>query len=296
MSKPKLATLELIKESKIYKLLKECDADSRLEASGVYTKGDYSYVVFDNKPDIAKLNNNLLADENNQLVLKGDGQDFEDIAFDSEQQRLLIVQESHQNEQGEFCPRIDEYDLDLNFIESNPVDFLFDGDTNKGIEGLSYVNWGGKAYTLGLSEGNKAKDGKKSTKKGHGRIHVFEKEVTQWGHRATLKLPKSVRFSDYAGIGIEGLRVAVVSQESSALWIGELQEGGWYFVDDGVSYSFPRDDKGEIIYGNVEGVSWLDEETVIVVSDKRKAKIQAKICETKDQSIHIFKVPKPYIF
>ncbi len=56
-------------------------------------------------------------------------------------------------------------------------------------------------------------------------------------------------------------------------------------------YWFPRNAEGEIIYGNIEGVAWLDNNSLVMVSDKRKVKLQAKICEAKDQSIHIFKLP-----
>lgn len=294
MSNPNVLLLELIKESKIYKLLASCNRDSRLEASGVLSRDGYCYVIFDNLPDIAQINNNLDVSTSNHLILQQDyqGQDYEDISFDYDLQRFLVVQETHFNdESGTYSPRIDEYDCQFKFIETHPVDFIFKGHVKKGIEGLAYVNWGGKPYAIGLSEGNKAKEGKKSLKTGHGRIHIFEKETKQWGHRATLKLPKTANFIDYAGICIEGSRVAVVSQESSALWVGQLEENGWYFVDEGEMYWFPRNAEGEIIYGNIEGVAWLDENTLVMVSDKRKVKLQAKICEAKDQSIHIFKLP-----
>ncbi len=292
MAKSKSLILELVRESKIHELLSECDEDSRLEASGVVSKDGFSYVVFDNIPDIARLDNALSLDADNRLVRQqGEGRDFEDITFDDGLQRFLVVQESHVDERGRHCPRIEEYDLQLNLVSSKPVDFVFKGETNKGIEGLCHVNWGGKSYVLGLSEGNKAKEGKKSEKPGHGRIHVFEEEETQWGHRATLELPKTAYFKDYAGISIDGLRVAVVSQENSALWVGKLKEGGWYFADEGVTYLFPRDGEDKIIYGNVEGVCWLGEHEVVVVSDKRKTRVQPKRCKAKDQSIHVFRLP-----
>ena len=294
MPKSKLPVLELVQESKIYKLLKICDKKSRLEASGVFSMDGYSYVVFDNIPDIAKLNNDFSDINNNKLILqkKTGGQDYEDIAFDYLQQRFLIVQETCLNKQGQYTPKIDEVDLEFKFIESNPVDLIFKGETKKGIEGLSYVNWGGKAYTLGLSEGNRAAEGKKSLKVGHGRVHVFEKQNDKWSHHTTLKLPKSIKFVDYAGISIDGLRVAIVSQESSAIWIGELEINGWEFVDEGQTYLFPKNSKNNVVYGNVEGISWLAKNKLVMVSDKRKTSVQAKRCEAKDQSIHIFKIPQ----
>lgn len=292
MSKSKPLVLELVKESKIYKLLKECDANSRLEASGVFAKDDYCYVVFDNIPDIAKLNHNLTDNADNRLISQqSEGDDFEGITFDNKQQRFLVVQESHLNQQGKHSPKIEEYNLQLNLVTSKPVDFILKADNkNKGIEGLSCVNWNNKTYVLGLSEGGKKKS-KKSKKHKRGKIHVFEEETNQWAHRATLELPKTARFKDYADISINGLHVAVVSQENSALWVGNLKEDGWYFADEGTHYIFPRNTKDKIIYGNIEGVSWLSPNEIVVVSDKRKSKIQAKRCKAKDQSIHIFKLP-----
>jgi hypothetical protein len=43
-------------------------------------------------------------------------------------------------------------------------------------------------------------------------------------------------------------------------------------------------------YGNVEGIGWLSEDTLIAVSDKKKAR-QPERCAEKDQSIHVFRIP-----
>jgi hypothetical protein len=45
--------------------------------------------------------------------------------------------------------------------------------------------------------------------------------------------------------------VAIVSQASRRLWIGEIDQTGGKFVGDGNIYKFP--DKS---YCNVEGVAW----------------------------------------
>jgi hypothetical protein len=50
-------------------------------------------------------------------------------------------------------------------------------------------------------------------------------------------------------------------------------------------YRFPKKS-----YGNVEGIAWLSEDTLVCVSDKKK-KRQPKKCADKDQSIHIFRIP-----
>ncbi len=85
-------------------------------------------------------------------------------------------------------------------------------------------------------------------------------------------------------------RVAVVSQENSMLWIGAFDKSTWDWRDEGQIYEFPRMSDGEIQYGNVEGVSWITPNRVVVVSDRRKSD-QPKHFADKDQSIHVFDIP-----
>ncbi len=56
-------------------------------------------------------------------------------------------------------------------------------------------------------------------------------------------------------------------------------------------YEFPTNERGKIIYCNVEGVCWLNSNRIVVVSDKYKTQEQPKRCQQKDQSIHIFQIP-----
>jgi hypothetical protein len=81
-----------------------------------------------------------------------------------------------------------------------------------------------------------------------------------------------------------------VSQESSALWVGNLAPDGWEFTDAGMSYALPRPADGSIVYGTAEGVSWMAPDQVVMVSDKAKPD-QDPRCRAKDQSIHIFRIP-----
>jgi len=55
-------------------------------------------------------------------------------------------------------------------------------------------------------------------------------------------------------------------------------------------FLFPRDDKGRIMYCNLEGVTWLGNDRLVVVSDKGKTN-QPRRCARKDQAIHIFRLP-----
>lgn len=91
---------------------------------------------------------------------------------------------------------------------------------------------------------------------------------------------------------MNGDRIAVVYQVSSALWVGDLTPSGWEVTGAGMSYALPRDADGGIRYGTAEGVSWLAPDQVVMVSDKAKPQ-QDYRCRAKDQWIHIFRIPPP---
>jgi hypothetical protein len=101
-----------------------------------------------------------------------------------------------------------------------------------------------------------------------------------------IRLPKSLPFEDYSGIAVRGNRIAVVSQVSSALWTATLAPSTWDITGEGTTLAFPRNERGQIIYGTIEGVPWISPDRLVVVSDKVKP-AQPKRCRAKDQSIHI---------
>jgi hypothetical protein len=287
----KLPVLRLVKEHKLHELLGG-SPDVRFEASGICARGKFFYVIFDNAPHVARIDQTLTVGhkDNELLRQRGESVGFEDVTFHEGTKRFLIIIEALPF-RDEYRPVIEEYDEEFRFIEYNWVDFKLPGG-NKGLEGLSYVRRGDEDYVLGICEGNKCKSGKAGRKPGGGRIQVFQKGKGQWNHVGTLKLPKSVRFEDYASLRVEGNRIAVVSQMTSALWIGRLSEKNLELIDDGETYLFPRDEKGRLVYCNIEGVAWVTPSRLVVVSDKRKPGEQPKCCRPKDQSIHVFDLPR----
>ena len=148
----------------------------------------------------------------------------------------------------------------------------------------------GQVYLLALCEGNRCKGGAEGRVPGGGRIQVFRRGDRQWDRVARIRLPETVLFQDYSGLAVTGGRIAVVSQESSALWVGNLAPDGWEFTGAGMSYALPRSADGSIVYGTAEGVSWMAPDEVVMVSDKAKPD-QDPRCRAKDQSIHIFRIP-----
>ena len=182
-----------------------------------------------------------------------------------------------------------EYDRSFGYISSSWLDFELPS-LNKGLEGLTCVNRAGQTYLLGLCEGNRCRDGAAGRRPGGGRIQVFARRGKGWKHVDTIRLPKSLPFKDHSSLAHAGARLCVVSQESSALWIGRLAESEWRVTDDLGVYEFPRNQNGKRVYGTVEGVSWLSDTHVVVVSDKAKPE-QPKRFQTTDQSIHVFAIP-----
>ena len=121
---------------------------------------------------------------------------------------------------------------------------------------------------------------------GHGRIKVFQRRSGgRWSHHTTIRLPESAKFSDYSGLDIRGDRLAVTSQESSLLWVGRLSPTEWQ-VDEGQVYRFPRTGS-RIAYPSVEGVAWIDDDTLAFVSDRLEGD------DGHAESIHVFALPRP---
>jgi hypothetical protein len=283
--------LELVREAKIFDILPG-SPDPRLEASGVLAKDGLFYVIFDNLPHIACVGPELSRTaRGNHMIIQERGcrSGFEDIAYDSLSGHFYVLIESLPRGRGTFMAAVQEYDANFRYVGRAWLDFPLDRP-NKGLEGLTCVHRDGQAYLLGLCEGNKGKGGAAGRVPGGGRIQVFRRGRRQWDRVAKIRLPETVLFKDYSGIAVAGDRITVVSQESSALWLGRLAPDGWEVTDAGTSYALPRDADGRIVYGTAEGVSWIAPDHVVMVSDKAKPD-QDRRCRAKDQSIHIFRIP-----
>jgi len=284
--------LELVKEVKIFDLLDQFELDPRLEASGVLAKDGMFYVIFDNLPHIALIGAELSAAAGaNQFIEqhRGHRSGFEDIAYDPWSGRFYVLIESLPRGHGKYMAMVQEYDAGLGYLGNAWLDFPLDRP-NKGLEGLTCVYRDGLPHLLGLCEGNKCEGGAKGRIPGGGRIHVFTRGKHHWQRAGKIRLPETLLFEDYSGVAVRGDRIAVVSQVSSALWVGGLELSSWEITGEGSCYAFPRDADGEIIYGTAEGVSWIAPDQVVVVSDKAKPD-QDRRCRSKDQSIHIFRIP-----
>jgi hypothetical protein len=287
--------LELVQEARIGDLLKGA-SDKRYEASGVHLKDGYLHIVFDDEPTLLRLRADWLhaGEEPELLELKGAGSGYEDITYQSSTNRWYCLVEAAKTKSGNYMPRLDEFDESFAFINSSWLEFPLKAG-NKGFEGLSTLRIGGNDYLLGLCEGNDCKGGRAGKQPGKGRIQVFKWAAENWQHIGTIRLPGTLLFKDYASLDFRADYVTVISQASSAMWVGRLRAQPAsmedLFEDDGQVFLFPPDAEGRILYCNLEGVTWLGNDRLVVVSDKGKPD-QPGRCARKDQSIHIFKLPE----
>lgn len=276
--------LKLVRESKLHRLLPEMKKSSRLEASGVVVVDQSTcLVIFDNLHLVGEINLFLEPHKSNRsIALVGIGPGFEDIAVDFDAGRTFLLVEAMLEADSTYRGFVVEYDNDFTFLQCSRLSTIFKGE-NKGFEGLVHLRRGGQEYLLALCEGNLCT----AAKKGGGRIHAFKRARNgTWRKSHKVALPASVEFEDYAALDLRGDRLAVVSQASARMWVGNIEIGSRIVVKDtGTVYRFPNKR-----YGNIEGIAWLSDDLVVAVSDRRK-KNQSKRCADKDQSIHVFRIP-----
>lgn len=286
--------LELVKETTFAQLLGG-GTHERYEASGVHFWDGLLYVVFDDAPRVLRLSPDWEATTEPPVLIEATARagGYEDVTYQPHEKRWYCLVEASETESGAFKPVIDEFDESFGFVASHWLDFSVKRE-NKGIEGLSSVRLQGEDFVLGLCEGNACKSGSAGREPGQGRLHVFRRASDQWERVATIRLPRAVQFADYASLDVRNGSMTIVSQVSSALWVGRLRPNpsGFddLFEDAGRTYLFPRGRSGQILYCNIEGVTWLPDGTLVVVSDRAKPEEQAARCRQHDQSIHVFRI------
>ena len=119
-----------------------------------------------------------------------------------------------------------------------------------------------------------------------------------------MKIPSSANFADYSAMAVnKNDVVAITSQEDSQVWIGRLlgkqADTDLWDIDamefdpsEAHIFDFPKDIECATNYCNIEGINWLDDQTLMAASDKMKGhgKQDAR-CKAKDQSVHVFALP-----
>ncbi|MEV8321205.1 hypothetical protein AB0Q95_44360 [Streptomyces sp. NPDC059900] len=298
----KARELRLVKEAKIQDLIGD-GAGTRLEASGVLYRDGAFLIVCDNLPSLIRVSSELSPKAPENGVINANrakkaqkksssaaNEGYEDIAHDEARDHFYTLSEAEPVKPKGFRASVQEYDTKLRPVGS-PVHLDFDlADANKGMEGLEWVERSGTGYLLALCEGNRCAGGKKGRTPGGGRIQVFRHGGKRWINTGTIRLPESLPFEDYASVSVRDGHIAVLSQASSALWVGRIDTKKW-IVDEGTVHRLPTDSKGRAVYGNPEGVSWVSSDHVVIVSDRAKKGAGNARFKEKDQSIHLFLIP-----
>ena len=281
----------MIAEQPLADLIAAPGKDAVLEASGVVARGRDCFVIFDNFRRIARIDRSLDRASRRHgwhgPLRRGEG--YEDIAFSAARHRFYLLVEAQKHPDGTYRAEIEECDRSGRSLARRWVDVRFE-KRNRGFEGLSVVRRNGRDYLLALCEGNRCRAGRKGRKPGGGRVHVLEKYSGGWRSAGRIKLPRRAAFEDYSAIDLRGNRVAVVSQQTSRLWLGVLRPRDWTVAGQGRVYDFPRTRKGKRLYCGVEGIAWLSPTRFAAVSDAAKPD-EPKRCRKKSQSIHIFELP-----
>uniref|UniRef100_A0A061S1A4 Uncharacterized protein n=1 Tax=Tetraselmis sp. GSL018 TaxID=582737 RepID=A0A061S1A4_9CHLO len=319
-------TLKLLAEEPLQRLAvglgtkKSEDQDflGRFEGSGLVLSRDSSnyYVVFDNSFFLGKFASELTFhstpgyNRSTNKILPwpdkspDDVSGFEAITFNSSSGTYLVVQEAIRYRHSIFANVI-EVDIDpttdeVTQLGSCIADYHFAAD-NKGFEGAGVLQHdNGKSYLLGLCEGNFCQGGSQGRRAGHGRIVVMERQRDEGGNCtystvSVVPIPRDANFEDYSDLSLRGKHVAIVSQASSAVWVGRFElvpeALGVMVLHPGRVWDFPRNDLCQVKYCNVEGISWEAEDVIAAVSDRMKGKgRQHYRCWDKEQSLHAFAV------
>eukprot|EP00879_Flechtneria_rotunda_P001126 GHRR01001268.1.p1 GENE.GHRR01001268.1~~GHRR01001268.1.p1 ORF type:complete len:366 (+),score=117.53 GHRR01001268.1:185-1282(+) len=296
------STLTMIKEMPFIGLFDDIKDSTKFEASGMTTADGWLWVVFDNLHALGKVDEHFeFRDEHNLLVGEaGEDSQFEGITYVKSTGRFFAIEEVFESEKHGLVPFTHELELSKDgktytTIQKCPVHFELTHQ-NKGFEGVYYhEDEHGHKYLLGLCEGNYCAGGKEGRIPGHGRVVVSEYNGKDgddcgWDVKKVVHIPKTAEFMDYSGMAFKGDKVAIISQEDSAMWVGTFDFEELEFTSDGTLYNFPRNGDCEMIYCNVEGIQWIDDVRFVIASDKAKSK-QPYRCTAKDQRISIFALP-----
>lgn len=294
-------TLKRVKEAPFSGLFRDLKNQTTFEGSDIAELNGNYYVVFDSSMSLGMLDEKFQFRGDGQRLIGERGQEsqFEGIAHVPENDTWLLLAESIPTEMdGIYKPEItvgklhddlDGYDI----VERCIVDFELTHE-NKGFEAIAYVN----NMLLGLCEGNYCVGGEQGKEPGNGRIVVSSLQrkddgTCVWEPVSVIDIPRDAYFQDYSGMAIHSnlQKIAILSQEDAAIYVADFDVENLSFKEGtGAIYHLPRDTHCNKVYCNAEGVQFLDEYRLIIVSDKAK-KDQPFQCDDKDQSVHIFAFP-----
>jgi hypothetical protein len=280
------AVLQLVTEKKLSQLVGGSGIE-HYEASGVVARDGTLFVASDNLEMIAAIDPAL--EQGRWGPGESSESQYEAITV-SDDGRFLLVVES--NSPSDRRAKVVSLDASSARVSEAFTDATFGEDD--GFEGLAWLRVAGQEYLLALCQNNACRAG--DSQPGQGRVKLLTPVDGVWATRALLDVPADVRFRNYSDLALlpksgstaDGTySVAIVSHQSSALWLGTLTTAPWALTGPGSVHAFPRSATGEVQYCTVEGVTFLGPSRFAFVSDKSDGTAP---CNRKDESIHIFEL------
>jgi hypothetical protein len=313
-------TLKLAYELPFAALFRDNKGERKYEASSVVVVGDNAYAVCDSSWSVSKFGSQLTPFAKSNVQIGEAHREKDDSGYEAlvhEKGIFYVIRESilHKLDTS-YHAIIEELvlgDQDYEVQDKCSTEFEFEG-TSKGFEGAAALyDINNELVILGLCEGNHCSEEFKKDK-GNGRVVAMKKTTQdnldgttscQWQTIRTIQVPSSAYFEDYSAMTIdESGKVGITSQEESQFWVGkllgkDLTTGLWDIdkveFDSQTSriYDFPKNDACEVVYCNIEGVTWItNSDMIMAVSDKMKGRgKQPYRCSDKDQSVHVFSLP-----
>ncbi|MBP9708802.1 MAG: hypothetical protein KBD78_14280 [Oligoflexales bacterium] len=283
---------EIVYERKIADFFKKgffknSEYSDSFEASGVEYFNNKIYIIFDDQAQmfeaILDLNNNKkiqdgalvnipFTENRNQMDIEGidihpnsgvvrlieEFLESEDEDEDEDEGKMFVLWEKRQ---------------DNNLFSARKFFYEFKEKTS-GMEGIATRSFEGREYIFILCEG---KPCKKNTRNDAGTIEIF---TENYENSASIELNGELMLSDYSALDIRNDRFALLSQAEGVLLLGKIEGLNQFIVESRFQFS-PS-------YCNLEGVSFIDDLHLVLVSDK--ANDQHKYCKAKERSIHIVKI------
>ncbi len=270
-------TLALLREKSLSEVL---PSEGRYEASGLALRNGSLRLVFDNSTRVADVD---LALSGGILGpgAKSDSQ-YEGITIATRPAaRTYVVKEMGAGARGMIVSLDDEGAL----VATEPSDITFTGD--KGLEGVAWLDELERLLVLCEEQAC----GERAGGPDLAVLKALRHEGGSWVTEATLSLPSLAAFDDFSDVAVipdsDGVyRIAVLSQESVALWLGTLTTRPLAIAGPGVVYGFPRAGDGTK-YCSLEGVTFIDRTTLAMASDRSKS---ASGCG-KGEAVHVFAIP-----
>jgi len=273
-------TLQRAYELPFAAMFVDTKGQNKYEASDVILVNSTAYAVCDNSWAISSFGDDLRPFSSNNVQIGDPNRESEDSGYEAlfyDDGTFYVLRESvfHKHDE-EYHAVIEELAItpdgnDYSVLESCSSEFAFEGDS-KGFEGVLKIHdTSNELVVLGLCEGNHCSESRKFNT-GHGEFVVMKKTVNEtdgsciWSTLGKLHIPSSANFKDYSAATLDHAtgKVAISSQEESAIWVGQLlgrdeTTGLWnieslkFDPDQGEVYSFPKNDACETIYCNIEG-------------------------------------------